>query len=70
MQVVLVEKLGDLILFYSLVSKHQGLLREGTHGSVRRSKHDSGEWNCADQSSLRVDQINGTNHFDAAFELP
>src|SRR5436305_288933 len=59
LQVVLVEKLSDFILFYPLVSKHQGLLREGTHGSVRRSKHDARERNRADQGSIGVDQING-----------
>ena len=68
-QVVFVEEFSDLVVAGVFAGEDQGLLSEGKEWSIGLGEDKFHQGNGAGESAVRIDQIDGADGLDAAFEL-
>ncbi len=68
-EIVFVKELGDLVFIGRGVAEDQRFLGERHQKRGGVGEHKFGERNRADESAVGIDEVNGADGFDAAFEL-
>ena len=68
-EIVFVEEFGDFVVASFLMSEDEGLLRKRKQWGIGLRQDEFHQGDSADESAVGIDEINGTDGFDSAFEL-